>query len=69
MHGFHVQLLMLQPALFEQRVRAGRIVDGHGDLRPEHICLSDPIAIFDCIEFSLDFRCIDIADELAFLAA
>jgi predicted kinase len=68
-HGFQLQLLMIQPALFEERVRAGRIVDGHGDLRPEHICLSDPIAIFDCIEFSPDFRRIDIADELAFLAA
>lgn len=68
-HGFQLQLLMLQPELFEDRVRAGRIVDGHGDLRPEHICLSDPIAIFDCIEFSPDFRRIDVADELAFLAA
>lgn len=68
-HGFQLQLLMLQPALFEQRVCASRIVDGHGDLRPEHICLSDPIAIFDCIEFSPDFRCIDIADEFAFLAS
>jgi uncharacterized protein len=68
-HGFQLQLLMIQPALFEERVRAGRIVDGHGDLRPEHICLSDPIAIFDCIEFNPDFRRIDVADELAFLAA
>jgi aminoglycoside phosphotransferase family enzyme len=51
-HGFQIQLLRLRPALFEERVRAGRIVEGHGDLRPEHICLSDPIAIFDCIEFS-----------------
>ncbi len=68
-HGFQLQLLSLRPALFEERVRAACIVDGHGDLRPEHICLSDPIAIFDCIEFSSDFRRIDIADELAFLAA
>jgi uncharacterized protein len=68
-HGFQLQLLRLGPALFEERVRAGRIIDGHGDLRPEHICLSDPIAIFDCIEFSPDFRRIDVADELAFLAA
>jgi aminoglycoside phosphotransferase family enzyme/predicted kinase len=68
-HGFQLQLLHLQPELFEQRVHDGRIVEGHGDLRPEHICFSKPIAIFDCIEFSLDFRRIDIADELAFLAA
>jgi predicted kinase len=31
--------------------------------------LTDPIVIFDCIEFSEEFRRIDIADELAFLAA
>ncbi|MCE9527899.1 MAG: AAA family ATPase [Planctomycetales bacterium] len=68
-HGFQLQLLRLCPELFADRVRAGRIVDGHGDLRPEHICFSDPIAIFDCIEFSPEFRRIDVADELAFLAA
>lgn len=68
-HGFQLQLLRLRPEIFEDRASAGRIVDGHGDLRPEHICLSDPIAIFDCIEFSSDFRRIDVADELAFLAA
>ncbi len=68
-HGFQLQLLRLRPEIFDERVRAGRIVDGHGDLRPEHICLSDPIAIFDCIEFSPDFRRIDVADELTFLAA
>lgn len=64
--GFQLQLLQLQPQLFDERVRAGRIIDGHGDLRPEHICLTEPIAIFDCIEFSEEFRRIDVADELAF---
>jgi aminoglycoside phosphotransferase family enzyme len=68
-HGFQLQLLQLRPMIFAERVRGGRIVDGHGDLRPEHICLSDPVAIFDCIEFNPDFRRIDVADELAFLAA
>lgn len=68
-HGFQLQLLQLQPELFASRVQAGRIVEGHGDLRPEHICLSDPIAIFDCIEFNAEFRQLDVADELAFLAA
>lgn len=67
-HGFQLQLLALRPELFDARIRAGRIVDGHGDLRPEHICFSQPLAIFDCIEFSSEFRTIDITDELAFLA-
>jgi uncharacterized protein len=68
-HGFQLQLLRLRSEILDERVRAGRAVDGHGDLRPEHICLSDPLVIFDCIEFNPDFRCIDVVDELAFLAA
>lgn len=68
-HGFQLQLLNLQPGLFDQRVKGGCIVDGHGDLRPEHICFSQPLAIFDCVEFSPEFRRIDVADELAFLAS
>jgi aminoglycoside phosphotransferase family enzyme/predicted kinase len=67
--GFQQTLLQLSPELFDERVRTGKVVDGHGDLRPEHICLADPVAIFDCIEFSADFRQLDVADELAFLAA
>jgi hypothetical protein len=43
-------------ALFGQRIAEGRIRDGHGDLRAEHICLTEPIALFDCIEFNRRFR-------------
>jgi uncharacterized protein len=50
------------------RVRAGRIVEGHGDLRPEHIWLGTPVAIIDCLEFSPDLRTLDSVDELGFLA-
>jgi predicted kinase len=49
------------------RVRDGRVVDGHGDLRPEHIYIDGSPKIIDCIEFSSEFRTIDVADELAFL--
>lgn len=62
----HTLLVEFTPAL-EQRVRAGRVVDGHGDLRPEHICFCDPIAIFDCLEFNRELRQVDPFDELAFL--
>jgi len=55
-------------ALFDERVRGGHIVEAHGDLRPEHICLERPPQIIDCLEFSLAFRLLDTADELAFLA-
>ncbi|MCP3056312.1 hypothetical protein, partial [Aurantimonas marianensis] len=53
--------------LIEERARTGRIVEGHGDLRPEHICLTDPIVVFDCLEFSPELRLVDPFDELAFL--
>ena len=53
--------------LLEERARLGHIVDGHGDLRPEHICFVDPIAIFDCLEFSSELRQVDPFDELAYL--
>ena len=55
---------------FAARVRDGRIRDGHGDLRLEHVYFLggvDPLAI-DCIEFNERFRCGDTAGEAAFLA-
>jgi len=48
------------------RAAAGRVVEAHGDLRPEHICLSDPPCIIDALEFSLDLRTLDSLEELAF---
>ncbi|UCH89918.1 MAG: gluconokinase [Thermoplasmata archaeon] len=53
--------------LFNERIKAGKIRDCHGDLHMEHICLTDPIIIFDCIEFNERFRYIDIASDLSFL--
>jgi aminoglycoside phosphotransferase family enzyme len=44
-----------------------RIIEGHGDLRPEHVCLSEPPCIIDALEFSLDLRTLDPGEELAFL--
>ena len=67
-HGSQLWWLATHRRLLAERVTSGRIVEGHGDLRPEHICLSEPIQIFDCLEFSAEFRRLDIADELAFLA-
>jgi uncharacterized protein len=53
--------------LLAARVRARRIVDGHGDLRPEHICIGDPVRIIDCLEFNARLRMVDPFDEIAFL--
>ncbi|MDD5093716.1 MAG: hypothetical protein PHV74_04955 [Dehalococcoidia bacterium] len=54
--------------LFDKRVRDGRIKDCHGDLHSAHVCFGDDICIFDCIDFNDRFRCIDVANEIAFLA-
>ena len=53
--------------LLEERVERGCIVEGHGDLRPEHIYLESPPRVIDGIEFSRDLRTLDILDELCFL--
>jgi aminoglycoside phosphotransferase family enzyme len=50
------------------RVLGGHIVDGHGDLRPEHIWLGDPVRIIDCLEFNDRLRAGDPLDEIAFLS-
>jgi aminoglycoside phosphotransferase family enzyme len=53
--------------LFAQRVKNGKIRDCHGDLHMEHICLTAPIIIFDCIEFNDRFRYSDTVSDIAFL--
>lgn len=55
-------------ALFQQRVAEGRIRDCHGDLHSAHICFTNGICIYDCIEFNDRFRYCDVASEVAFLA-
>ena len=52
----------------EARMASGRVVDAHGDLRPEHVFLGDPIQIIDCLEFSSELRLLDTAEEVSFLA-
>jgi aminoglycoside phosphotransferase family enzyme len=54
-------------ALFLDRIEAKRIRDCHGDLHMEHICLTDAICIFDCIEFNDRFRYSDTLSDIAFL--
>jgi aminoglycoside phosphotransferase family enzyme len=54
--------------LFDRRVREGRIVEGHGDLRPEHVCLLAEPVVIDCLEFNREFRILDPVDELGYLA-
>lgn len=63
-----LRFLALEHARLDDRVCDGRIINGHGDLRPEHICLENEPIVFDCIEFNDELRHLDVADELEFLA-
>ncbi len=63
-----LQFLKLCAGMFAQRIRAGRVCEGHGDLRAEHVCMTSPPVVFDCVEFSQTLRSADVISELAFLA-
>ena len=63
-----LSFLVHHSGLFDARVASGRIVEGHGDLRPEHVCLLEPPVVIDCLEFNSALRITDVAAELASLA-
>lgn len=49
-------------------LRGAKVVEAHGDLRPEHVCVAHPVCVIDCLEFNRDLRLLDPAEEIAFLA-
>ena len=66
--GYTSDFIVQNAPLFRKRVADGRIRDCHGDLHAAHICLTNGICIYDCIEFNDRFRYCDVASEVAFLA-
>jgi aminoglycoside phosphotransferase family enzyme len=48
--------------------RGAFLIEGHGDLRAEHVHLGPPLCVIDCLEFSRDLRRLDPVDEMCFLA-
>lgn len=55
--------------LLRERMRDGRVKDCHGDLHSGNIFVPGrDIVIIDCIEFNREFRCVDVASEVAFMA-
>jgi uncharacterized protein len=51
----------------ERRAADGRVRQGHGDLRAEHVLLTRPMAVVDCIEFDPARRQIDVGADFACL--
>jgi aminoglycoside phosphotransferase family enzyme len=71
LESIHRRLLSFladRAGLFERRLAEKRIVEGHGDLRPEHVYLDGVPRIIDCLEFSRPLRVLDAADELGYLS-
>ncbi len=62
------QFLESNKSLLETRIQLGKIIEGHGDLRSEHVHIEqNTVTIYDCIEFSQRLRCLDWLNDLAFL--
>lgn len=52
-----------------ERLAAGRVRDGHGDLHTRNLCMIDgEITAYDCLEFDDALRCTDVAADVGFLA-
>ena len=72
--AFFDATIAAEQALFDARLEAGRVVEGHGDLQAKHVYLlgaaMEQIAIVDCIEFTdwFHFRYLDVGYDVAFLA-
>lgn len=59
----------LRWGLLNRRALGGRVREGHGDLRCEHVSLAgNAIRIIDCVEFNEGLRYLDVASDVAFLA-
>jgi aminoglycoside phosphotransferase family enzyme/predicted kinase len=67
--GWQRAFLERDAKVFETRQAQGRVRDGHGDLRLEHVYFEgDQIVVIDAIEFNERFRIADVAADVAFLA-
>ncbi|MCB0325787.1 MAG: AAA family ATPase, partial [Bdellovibrionales bacterium] len=56
------------PSTIERRIEQGFYIDGHGDLRSEHVVVHNgAIEVLDCLEFNDTLRTLDALDDIAFL--
>lgn len=67
-HGAQLIFLQMHRDVLERRAREQRIVEAHGDLRPEHVVLGPQPQIIDRLEFNQAFRTLDPVDELAYFS-
>lgn len=63
-----VRFLDENEAVLNSRVKDGYVIDGHGDLRMEHVFMDgEQFGLLDCIEFNRRFRFNDVMSEIGFL--
>jgi aminoglycoside phosphotransferase family enzyme/predicted kinase len=65
--GFADAFVRAHEREIEQRRGAGRVRDGHGDLRCEHVLVVPSVRVVDRLEFDPALRRTDVACDLAFL--
>jgi len=67
---FQLDFIRNRARVFERRRAEGRIRNGHGDLRVDHVYLGDEgeLTVIDCIEFSDRFRHGDVCADVAFFS-
>lgn len=64
-----LEFLAGREPMFQRRITAGRVLDGHGDLLTDDVfCLDDGPRVLDCLEFDDRLRWLDGLDDIAFLA-
>jgi aminoglycoside phosphotransferase family enzyme/predicted kinase len=66
---FAQRTIELHWSLLNRRALGGRVREGHGDLRCEHVSMAGAtVTIIDCVEFSEGLRYVDVASDVGFLA-
>lgn len=66
--GKNLEFMNKNSALFDKRVKKGKILETHGDLHSGNIFVTpEDIYIFDAIEFNPAINTTDVAAEIAFL--
>ncbi len=58
----------LMGSALAQRCAQRAFVEGHGDLRPDHVCFWTSPVVMDALEFNARLRWVDPFDELDYLA-
>ena len=66
-HLGQLRQLTLHACLFDRRVCDGRVIDGHGDLRPHHVYVLSRLVVIDRLTSACQLRQVDIAEDLSLL--